>query len=415
MIDLNSLKYKRAQVLYVISFFIATSLFAPIKYANVLSLILGVLWLISIRDVQLQFKPFVVLMILVFSYYAVEFLSLFYSENSKAVWLRLENHSALIAIPILFTVFTCIDFNRLLKWFTSGLIAGSVIIGTKFLIDYYHNYSSGFLDLTVDTPFSEILYLHPTYMSLFLSTSILLSVRLNHKKIYLKVLLIVYIIYIIIIVILLSSKLGLLFLAVSVPYFFYNMFPLKNHYWRYALLTIVIACLAGLVNKNEVLINRFRSIYTDPFKRDPVKGFNTFSGRIMFWRCSIGIISNNPILGVGVGDAQHHLDECYVRYEPTTNSPDFLGRFNTHNQFLQTSIETGLIGLCILILFFIVTARNSIDSGYTELLLSCLLLFIFFLFESALLRNKGLSYFAIIISLSTLACANHSKTFKVMN
>jgi len=78
---------------------------------------------------------------------------------------------------------------------------------------------------------------------------------------------------------------------------------------------------------------------------------NTVLQRLTFWKSTIKIIGDFTFQGVGAGN----LGNIYPRYrELVANETMF-----THNIFLQTWAETGLVGLgCIVLLFFIFIKKS---------------------------------------------------------
>ncbi len=72
--------------------------------------------------------------------------------------------------------------------------------------------------------------------------------------------------------------------------------------------------------------------------------------RIEFVKASLGIIKDNPIIGVGTGD----IVDAFADYYETTNSklrPE--NRFRSHNQYLAITVALGIIGLlCFLFSLF---------------------------------------------------------------
>ena len=64
--------------------------------------------------------------------------------------------------------------------------------------------------------------------------------------------------------------------------------------------------------------------------------------RVEFIKASLGIIKDNPVIGVGTGD----IADAFANYYEETNSklrPEY--RFRSHNQYLAISVAFGVIGL----------------------------------------------------------------------
>jgi O-antigen ligase len=94
------------------------------------------------------------------------------------------------------------------------------------------------------------------------------------------------------------------------------------------------------------------------FKQDnfsPDIYFNGIQFRLLIWRFTYEILQQNKawLLGVSTGDAQYELNKKFAETNIYLGDgkKDKLGYgvFNCHNVFLQTTLESGLIGLCFLL------------------------------------------------------------------
>ena len=116
--------------------------------------------------------------------------------------------------------------------------------------------------------------------------------------------------------------------------------------------------------------------------------------RLLSWDASVKLIEEAPLLGYGIGDANDALMEKYKELGYTYN---YGNKYNAHNQFFQTLLQTGCIGLGVLVMIFILLAirlrrsRNEF-SVFLILLISVL-------FESMLVRFNGIVFFSIVIPL----------------
>jgi O-antigen ligase len=91
---------------------------------------------------------------------------------------------------------------------------------------------------------------------------------------------------------------------------------------------------------------------------DPSVYFNGLQFRLLLWKWVPEILQqkNAWILGVSPGDAQASLDQLYLSKhlyagDPAHNDRGFL-IYNTHDQFLQSFLENGIIGLLIFAFFY---------------------------------------------------------------
>jgi len=108
--------------------------------------------------------------------------------------------------------------------------------------------------------------------------------------------------------------------------------------------------------------------------------------RVEAWKTSISLIKKNAIIGVGLGDLETNLQEEYV-INQTLLSP--YNRKNPHNQFLETGIHTGVLGMLLLFTFFI----TYLISSQNNPMMLCVGVIIFsaMFFESMLERQVSIN------------------------
>ena len=116
--------------------------------------------------------------------------------------------------------------------------------------------------------------------------------------------------------------------------------------------------------------------------------------RIHKWMNTLELISEQPILGTGVGDMQDELQKVYKR-----NQFDiaYSYRFNPHNQYLQTWAASGILGILTLLLIYFISFKYALDSKNKLYIALVLLLFLSMITESMLERQKGLVFFSFFL------------------
>ena len=115
--------------------------------------------------------------------------------------------------------------------------------------------------------------------------------------------------------------------------------------------------------------------------------------RLGVYDCSWTIIKQQLLMGYGVGDAQKELNLCYA------NKSDILlmHRFNSHNQYLDITIKTGLIGLFVFLGFLVINFINAIKKKNQLLIMILVLYCMLFLVENVLSRQSGVILFFFLI------------------
>jgi len=185
-----------------------------------------------------------------------------------------------------------------------------------------------------------------------------------------------------------SSRAGILICMVLVPLYFIVKFKnlgKKRFAWLWIILILI--ALAPLIIKNQRVDYLYGRVFNKQVgyerKRDP---------RILIWESSLKIARKNLLLGVGIGDVRTELAQEYERIGEVAMAKE---RLNAHNQFLEVLLENGIIGLLLFIsifvsMFYIAFSEKNLLYG-----LFILMIFMFFLFETALYRLAGVSFFAL--------------------
>lgn len=178
-----------------------------------------------------------------------------------------------------------------------------------------------------------------------------------------KIVLTIVITWFFLFIILLSSKLVII---VSIAYFLYYIFRVAIVQRAKQTLLISILLFVGIFSMLVTTDNPIRNRFSDAingsatlFRQDrfsPATYFNGVQLRLLIWRFTYEILEERKswLIGVSSGDAQHELDRKYeeVNVYQGDGVIDKKGykEFNCHNVFLQTTLESGLIGLFILLL-----------------------------------------------------------------
>lgn len=135
--------------------------------------------------------------------------------------------------------------------------------------------------------------------------------------------------------------------------------------------------LFNLNNQDEDVEVVNRLVQVSDFEND-----ESVSSRFRFWSHSIISISENPILGVGIGNWK-----IFATKYDSKNMFSYVVPYTTHNDFLEIFAETGIFGfLSYLSFFFFIVLKNIFDvlswtvsrisSGHIFLLLCFMYFFI---------------------------------------
>ena len=123
--------------------------------------------------------------------------------------------------------------------------------------------------------------------------------------------------------------------------------------------------------------------------------FSDHENRTYIWPTAVEELKVNPIFGNGINNAQIALHNRYPKKGAFGAICQKI-KLDAHNEFLQITLEMGVIGLILILTIFTVLIRLEIkDSLFNNLSLVFAITFIlFFNVESVLNTYFGLSFFS---------------------
>ena len=76
--------------------------------------------------------------------------------------------------------------------------------------------------------------------------------------------------------------------------------------------------------------------------------------RIFLWKSALSVIKEKPILGFGISDAQEKFDVARTKFQTEEYRLSWITHkhLDSHNQYLQTTMEFGIIGFLILLFLY---------------------------------------------------------------
>jgi len=342
-------------------------------------------------------------------FYLFDVFSIFYSQNK---FNGLD--SAYSTLPIfLFPVFILLRKNIEI----SENIIIKCIYGFSFslLIVVFVNFSSVVIDNSFNfykitkLPgkfFSEgLVNYHYLYLSYYISISIVLLTYLylyKRSKIYwINVLIISTILFFTFYLVILGSRNSIITCIIfsSILYFIWT-------YRNKKIQNFLLFCLLGtvsllfLIYLEIPLIGKIKEAINYNNQYANLK--KVWGGRMMreeIWSCCLKLIKEKPVFGYGLGSIQNEIDSCLAI---NSSRPElYLGRFkfNAHNQYLQTILNSGLFGFLSFILFIVYTTFKSYNYKNYIYIIFIGISMITFLTESILERNHGIIIFSFFSSL----------------
>ena len=216
-----------------------------------------------------------------------------------------------------------------------------------------------------------------------------------------KVFLIVYFFLFLLLLNVRASFISIFFLILTV--IIYEILKNKNKILIFLPVIILFAVTASILS-NE----RIKSNFSDLFETisSGVDSEKNYDDRIYIWRGSFSAIKDNIWLGTGVSNSDSVLKETFNKqgYQIGVEKG-----FNSHNQFLDIWLETGIVGFLLFFSVFIAVLIFSIRKKSFLLFLFIGIMFINLLFESMLNRFAGVSFFSLFLFLLIIGVNSYKK------
>ena len=334
----------------------------------------------------------------------IPFFHLLFLNSVETYWYKLEVKLSLIFIPIILLIaikFKKEIFYTFLKVF---IVGGIVAVMICLIISFYNFY---FLNNVRAFTYQNLSYFHhPSYFAMYLNFIVgilyfhlinpIKSFKIKSSFTYILILLLTFFI------ILLSSKaswisnvlITILFLILSIKNKSFN----KIHFGF--ILTIIMTfvfifnTVPSVKSRSNALINYISHDIFEAEKRSIY--FSSSAARVIAWKCSLELISEEIIFGYGEGLSGVELNKQYKNkdYKQLENK-----NLNSHNQYLQCFLDHGLIGGCIIIFFTIIMLLKSLKTKDYLYSLFLIIIIINFLTESMLETQSGVVFFAVFNTL----------------
>ena len=342
--------------------------------------------------------------ILFISYFLIYLIGIIYSENFAFGITDIELKLSFFIFPIIFSTlsksfYAKADLNTFFKIFILGCAVNSIIcLSHSTYLFYQTNNTDVFYYITLSAIY------HPGYLSMFINLAIAFIIYYlieNNSPgfSFSKFKYFVLLLFFFVMIILLSSKAGLISLAAIIFLSLLYISIYKKKYLQALIyLIIIIPVFIGLLALFPYSVKRAeqtqKSIMDKSYSNN--KAEDGTSNRIQIWKASLSIIKENPLLGVGTGDVKDKLME---KYKQNRLLSAYERKLNAHNQFLQTTVAIGLIGLLILILGLLLPLFISIKEKQFLYTAFIILIIINISVEAMFEVNAGVVFYAFFNSL----------------
>lgn len=254
-----------------------------------------------------------------------------------------------------------------------------------------------------NNPFREAIFnlpyfdLHPTYYSLWLGFVLLFLTNqiLIKKDNLIRVTMAIIVIFFGFTLLLFAARGPLL--GFILAFIFVLLQYLKSTKRKIIFLFFLIISVGISVTQISFLKSRFVEEFQAQEFRPPVGIAHTSTNiRVGIYTCVFQIFRENPLFGVGVGDVQKELNECYSQFHTRVYQE---GHYNTHSTYFNVLLSNGIIGLLFFLAALLYQLRLAFKSKNSFYLAFLILLFTTMLFENVLVRMHGAVFYGLFNSI----------------
>lgn len=406
----NKQREIHAKVFYYTLILVAITLPFSLVLNSISIVLLTCNWLVEggyVRKIKsIKHKSLFLIFIL---FYTLHLVGMIYTSNASEGLFDLEKKLSLLILPLVISTshLNTVQLKNILKSFLCSALISSIIC----LVYAFHrnNYFETFYHINwlyfSYSDLTEIINIQPAYLSLYIAFSILLSFfflieNYSHYNWIKKITFFSLILYLTVFLFLLASRIAIVAMVIilftGIIYFFYK----KNELYKGVLVLMLTGIsLLAIMYQIPIVNERFMHILGIEHKNIWISQYGDGKVpevRMIKWGCAWNIIKDNWIIGVGTGDIQ---DKLQIEYQNINFDIAFDSRFNAHNQYLQTWLGIGLIGLLSYLTCLIIPGLIA-WRGKQYLYLSFIILFSICCFtESMLCRQNGIVFYAFFNSL----------------
>lgn len=351
------------------------------------------------------------------SLFIIIFIYTLFIDKSKEAHFFLERSLSLIIFPIGFYFnpiqFSIKQLNTIKITFSVSALLIALICSILAITDLLKNYGAILPHNTISElmnhpefqfyfrwAFERFSELHPTYASLYLGLAVIfiLDFLILNLSICSKKIIVVGFLTIGLILVLMA------FLASRAPFAATIMVSIllvfmrlkKKIYILYALASAFILSIILFISVPSFSARLSQiSISNSSVPTESGVG-DSFNMRTGILHCSLELIQQNWLTGVGPGKSQEKLDNCYMEIAPKIYEGF---HFNTHNQFLGYWLELGILGMLALFFILFTISLQGIKKQNLMSLFICVFFVICFMTENIMVRQQGIVAVAFFLNL----------------
>jgi len=310
---------------------------------------------------------------------------------------QLEYRVSILLLPFIFLLLrdqTKTIIRGQIPWFVIGSFASCVAGNIWYLSHYGWNTGAG-NHVQYRLFFEGATGLHPTYMGMYLSLSIVWLLLHDKWRVNLRGWLVAFIFLCLFLFLLaLLPKTPVIALALILLHYCWT-----NRANRQLVMQLAAGALAAILITWLFLpfsLQRMGEL-SALVQQGGAVAQNSISMRKLIWTIDIDLLEKHWLLGTGPGQLPFHLLQQYYFYSLLLRFP--LGLYDTHNEYLNQWLSFGLAGLLVFLMVWVLHFRKAVEKKDLLYVYLLIILSITCFTENVLATQHGIVFYAFFTSL----------------
>lgn len=374
-----------------------TLMFFP-KLTTLFVLIWVVVYVINIFKSKSKFKVSRALIIMPL-FYLIYVVGLSYTEDFAYANMDLGSKLSLVIFPLVFSFPTKLN----LKFIAKGFVLICIASGLASVIDSAILYSAN-PELGKSSFYGSYLgyEVHTTYLSWYYTTSIVFTAYywMKKERVFNTAVDVINVLFFLPFLYFLTSFAGLLLFIVITGITILWLVAQRKGRKKALIALLGVGLLSALMYfvpfvKNEVDrgLSEFSTAFNNPndYRAKNKAETESFKARALLWSVASELIIEKP-MGYGSGDGKNTFVEKCKSYDLAVGHKGL----NPHNQYFQTTLAVGAIGLVLLFALILIQLQFALEKKHYLLFILVIGMSFHALFESVLELQSGIVFFCLL-------------------
>lgn len=247
-----------------------------------------------------------------------------------------------------------------IKYGLYSFVGGCVVFGLTALTKASFSYSEMGFDTFFYNNLLDAFKQNPIIESMIYNLAILVTAHYYQKKGFIKniILFIALQLFFSVMIILFGSKIGYIMLPLTLTYSAYK----ATHNWiqRAVLLILSLFIAYGVYLKVPYVNHEVKGTIWQWTKQEHIIPDHQLP-RPIIWSNALKIINENPLKGVGLGNS---VPALATEFEEIDYQKGIVGKYNAHNQFIETQLEQGIFMSILLVFIILYLFYGALKKGH---------------------------------------------------